>query len=50
MPSLDPIEGGGEPDGGLFVAGRQGPPLFESAPEVLDQSAIGVGPVRTGDR
>ncbi len=35
---------------GLFVPGSNGAPLFQPRPEVLDKMAVGVNPLRAGDR
>src|SRR3954467_1022708 len=53
--ALDPVESGGEAEdaheagGGLLIAGRHRPPLFQPRPEPFDVVAIGVNPVWTGD-
>src|SRR5215204_1278538 len=53
---LEPVESGGEAEyahegrGRLLVAGRNSPPLLQPGPEPLDNIAIVVDPVRTGER
>src|ERR671912_1510781 len=53
---LEPIESGSEAEdtheagGGLLVAGRHRPPLFQPRPEPLHVVAIGVNPLWAGDR
>ena len=35
---------------GLFVPGNNGAPFFQPRPEVLDKMAVGINPLRAGDR
>src|SRR5829696_7701744 len=53
---LEPVDCRGEAEhahegrGSLLVARCNSPPLFQSGPEPLDDIAVGIDPVRTGDR